>query len=1179
MFKKPSNGPIMVRAIVSKKGLMTAANMVGALVLFAGCMHPALAQIPAGSPQPVGINGDYSEQAFVDLFSTPLIVGSNGGALTIGSDYWPGSDFEFINDNRFTFAWLSPLPSYTDPLRYSTDIGGVYSLTFNGKATLADVGNDPAHGGSTITNQTYNSVTNTTTANVNVPHVSGGVLIDLRFSNTQRTSGSAAGTGVTNVHMISPGYAANTTQVITTLFTNVVKGFAANRQMDNLGTNSYGSPSSPEVYPYRLVWPADRVQPVTATFGPLYSNVHSQGQHGYPWEYVILDSNASGVDPWINIPVNASDNYITNVAQLLKNGDAYTGNTGLNSNLHIYVEYSNEMWHYGFSQGAWNNQAAQDEVHAGGSNLNYDLTTDTERWRHRRFAKRTIEISNIFKTYFPASAIRPVINDSATGAYPDMLKYVNDNYGAPSNVLYGLSLASYINASDFSSVANTENSFIASADSQSNGYWLDQRASATFFGLKSTSYEGGEGNGGDSNSQTYSADLFATTRDAGMQNVYNRYFSDWFQAGGDLINQFTLAGNWSTYGWWGATNDLNNLTYGKWKGVAAGLTTPAPGIARGLALPTVAGQSVNSPENTTASTAYIGAGPDVWVKVLMLVTTAGTYSIVLHGTQDDVGSTESLAIDNSPRVNVSLPFWQVGDGPSSPAASFTLTPGVHALFVYVNGPARLSVLTTDQITFTLTGSPPPPPAAPTGLTATPGNTQVALSWTASTGATSYNVKRSTVSGSGYATVSSPTSTSYTNTGLTNGTTYYFVVSAVNATGESANSSQVAGTPAGGGSTKYEAENAALSGGAGVRTDHTGYSGTGFVAGYGAVGASTTFTVNMASAGNSGVTLHYSNGMGNTRTLSLYVNGVKIKQTNLPATATWDIWTDAAETVTLNSGSNTIAYKYDSTDSGNVNLDYILVGGGSAPSAPTGLTATPGNAQVALSWTASTGATSYNVKRSTLSGSGYATVSSPTGTSYTNTGLTNGTTYYFVVSAVNASGESANSSQASATPTGGSTNIARTGTGYFWNRNATSTTDNNKVAAVGINDNILNVDVDLGGGGDDIVNGWEAAGVTWSAAQGAITSVKYINGTWTAINNGAFTANFKLQTTTDGTTWTDSSWTATPGYSYDSPSAAGVTYTFTGTAISGLKGVRVTGQVNTPSSNSWRADCYEVQAFN
>jgi endo-1,4-beta-xylanase len=86
-----------------------------------------------------------------------------------------------------------------------------------------------------------------------------------------------------------------------------------------------------------------------------------------------------------------------------------------------------------------------------------------------------------------------------------------------------------------------------------------------------------------------------------------------------------------------------------------------------------------------------------------------------------------------------------------------------------------------------------------------------------------------------------------------------------------------------------------------------------------------------------------------------------------------------------------------------------------PPAPTGLSATAGNAQVALSWGASAGATSYNVKRATASGGPYATVGTATGTAATNTGLTNGTTYFYVVSALNAAGESPNSAPASATP--------------------------------------------------------------------------------------------------------------------------------------------------------------------
>ena len=61
------------------------------------------------------------------------------------------------------------------------------------------------------------------------------------------------------------------------------------------------------------------------------------------------------------------------------------------------------------------------------------------------------------------------------------------------------------------------------------------------------------------------------------------------------------------------------------------------------------------------------------------------------------------------------------------------------------------------------------------------------------GATTYNVKRATVSGGPYTTVASPTTTAYADSGLTNGTTYYYVVTAVTSQGESPNSVEVAAT--------------------------------------------------------------------------------------------------------------------------------------------------------------------------------------------------------------------------------------------------------------------------------------------------------------------------------------------------------------------------------------------------
>ena len=83
----------------------------------------------------------------------------------------------------------------------------------------------------------------------------------------------------------------------------------------------------------------------------------------------------------------------------------------------------------------------------------------------------------------------------------------------------------------------------------------------------------------------------------------------------------------------------------------------------------------------------------------------------------------------------------------------------------------------------------------------------------------------------------------------------------------------------------------------------------------------------------------------------------------------------------------------------------LAGRHRCPHAPTGLTATAGNAQVVLNWSAASDATSYNVKRATVSGGPYTTVTNVATTSYTDTGLVSGTTYYYVVAATNVYGVS------------------------------------------------------------------------------------------------------------------------------------------------------------------------------
>ena len=113
-------------------------------------------------------------------------------------------------------------------------------------------------------------------------------------------------------------------------------------------------------------------------------------------------------------------------------------------------------------------------------------------------------------------------------------------------------------------------------------------------------------------------------------------------------------------------------------------------------------------------------------------------------------------------------------------------------------------------------------------------------------------------------------------------------------------------------------------------------------------------------------------------------------------------------------SDVAVFNYSLTPAQITQLYVGGYGGLSLPSAPTGVSAAAGNAQVSLGWNPVQGATGYNVKRSTTSGA-ETTITSLSGTVYHDTGLANGTTYFYEVSATNTAGQSVNSSEVSTTP--------------------------------------------------------------------------------------------------------------------------------------------------------------------
>jgi len=185
----------------------------------------------------------------------------------------------------------------------------------------------------------------------------------------------------------------------------------------------------------------------------------------------------------------------------------------------------------------------------------------------------------------------------------------------------------------------------------------------------------------------------------------------------------------------------------------------------------------------------------------------------------------------------------------------------------------------------------------------------------------------------------------------------------------------------------------------------------------------TYTIPRLTAGtNYIVRLHFAEFYWNTagqRSFNVLINGTQVL-TNfdiLAAAGGKDIAIVRQFTTVANSTGNIIIQFVTVIDNAKLSGLEILTTIATAPSTPTDLTATASNTQVTLNWTASTGAASYNIYRSTTSGAEGSTAyrTGITTTSFTDTGLNNSTTYYYQVSAVNTAGESNKSSEVSAVP--------------------------------------------------------------------------------------------------------------------------------------------------------------------
>ncbi len=360
-----------------------------------------------------------------------------------------------------------------------------------------------------------------------------------------------------------------------------------------------------------------------------------------------------------------------------------------------------------------------------------------------------------------------------------------------------------------------------------------------------------------------------------------------------------------------------------------------------------------------------------------------------------------------------------------------------------------------------------PPAPPTRLTAALDLWHAKLWWDFPGGADSYNVKRSATKGGPYITIATNlVNNNFTDPNPWDGTNYYYVVSAVNAGGESANSAEAAINPpypwmtreigAGGGSVLFSNGVFIVSGsGADIwgssdqfRFVYIPVTGNCTIVArvvsvqnidpWSKAGVMIRASLNansahafMAVTPSNGVAFQYRSSTGggsvNNNTTGLYapywVRLVRSGNTFTGFRSPNGVnWTQQGSSTTISMGSTVYVglavTAHNNSTACTAVFDNVTLPGWTnwtIPPAPTGLTAMAGNGQVVLSWAASSNATSYNVKRAMTNGGPYAIIANVGTTNYTDIGLSNGTTYYYVVSAVNPAGESPDSVQVSAMP--------------------------------------------------------------------------------------------------------------------------------------------------------------------
>ena len=451
---------------------------------------------------------------------------------------WPIRDAMLLIDARPVAEWAGTVD---DPENYRVNWGGLYACSFVGKAAVASSGQGA------VRDYHYDAATNTSTFNFDIPAPTGDGygFFAIAFTQTRRTPSDDKDTGIAEFKMIRPGYDASTEQAFTNAFIDALTQphFAAIRFMPFTGANGTDA-----VYPQVTEWSERKLPTDASQVGiPVIAK-----PDGAAWEYVVELANITHTDPWINVPVSATTDYVSQLATLFRDN--------LDPALNVYVESSNEVWNTapGFEQTQYSKEQAQ-ALGIG------------ERENH---ARRTVELAQIFQSVYGEGSLNSKVRVMLCTHAPmlkwwlhPMIDYIEKTFGEPNQFIYAIACQTYYSGGADAGesvqkiLADCRNSITVQMDEKSGNQagrkqWI---AYAAELGLAGgfCSYEGGPDHGG--GSSTNIANRILAERDPGMAEVFKYNIDDAFwQLGGNLAMQFTLSSAYNRYGCWGLTDDITD---------------------------------------------------------------------------------------------------------------------------------------------------------------------------------------------------------------------------------------------------------------------------------------------------------------------------------------------------------------------------------------------------------------------------------------------------------------------------------------------------------------------------------------------------------------------------------------------------------------------------------------------